>query len=56
MDKLEKMILQAREERAWFRQNKHPIDAAAAAIREIALCDARAAIVGKKEPPWIYKI
>ena len=49
MDKLEQLIKQAREWKEDHRLHRRLIDAAAAAIREKALLDAKAAILADQK-------
>ncbi len=59
MAELERMILEARGWRRQYRamvpRHKYQIEACCCAIREKALCDARAAIVGRAEPPFVFR-
>lgn len=56
MAELERLILEARGWRRHYRAlgKLHQIECCCAAIREKALCDARAAIVGRAEPPFVF--
>lgn len=55
MPKLESMILETRDWRIMHARERRRIEAAACAIREKALCDAREAIVGRAEPPFVFR-
>jgi len=55
MSDLERMIAEARQWRRFYRDRSAGIEAAAAAIREKALCDARAAIVGRTDPEFTFR-
>jgi len=55
MAKLDQMIAECRAERRLHHDARRYIDAAASAIRERALLDARAAIVSKVENGYTFR-
>ncbi len=55
MAEIERMIFEARDWRREHFANRRMIEAAACAIREKALCDAREAIAGRAEAPFLFR-
>lgn len=55
IENLDRLIRMTRADRIFHRAHKNQIEASACAIREKALCEARAVVIGKVDPEFRFR-